>query len=173
MKKVFTLMVAAAIMFAGYAQNTPRYAASTRTWTFGNQTWSDAIRIPACDKSDSESSLSDPQCRSHTEGANTWFYYNWAYVEANQSTLCPSPWRVPTQSQIEALAGTTNIYSWIHEWDKAGFAYSGGMHEVGSIGSIWSSKSGYRSTAFFSYEDEWASAKYGRVDHGRQVRCVL
>jgi hypothetical protein len=37
---------------AGYAQTTPRYAASTQTWTFGEQIWSDAIHIPECNKTD-------------------------------------------------------------------------------------------------------------------------
>jgi hypothetical protein len=69
---------------------TPPYAASTLIWTFGEQQWSDAIRIPACNKTSSfTDSYTEPQCRSYTSGTNTWYYYNWPYVVANPSTMCP------------------------------------------------------------------------------------
>jgi hypothetical protein len=70
----------------------PRYAASNNAWTFGSSTltWSDAIRIPECNQSGFSSSTVTPKCRSYTDGTIR-YYYNWPYVTANRTTLCPSP----------------------------------------------------------------------------------
>jgi hypothetical protein len=68
-KKITIIMLCGVI--SGYAQNTPRYAASTTTWKYGEQTWSDAIQVPECDKEDFEAS-STPQCRSYTKDGTTW-----------------------------------------------------------------------------------------------------
>jgi hypothetical protein len=74
----------------------PPHAASTKTWTFGSKTWSDAIRIPACDKASFTDSEDTPDCRSYAIGGETGYYYNWAYVDAKKRSMCPVPWRVPS-----------------------------------------------------------------------------
>jgi uncharacterized protein (TIGR02145 family) len=99
----------------------PFYAASTQTWTIGNQTWSDFIQIPACDKEDYENNTTEPRCRSYTvsQGIHC-FYYNWAYVSQQAAMLCPSPWRVPTTHDFVtldiALEGNGNVRRESKEW---------------------------------------------------------
>jgi hypothetical protein len=64
MKKSLTIIMLCGFISC-YAQNTPPYAASAQTWTFGNQTWSDAIHMPGCNK-ESLIDLYDPDCCSYT-----------------------------------------------------------------------------------------------------------
>jgi hypothetical protein len=56
MKTIFVLIMLCGICY-GYAQ-TPPYAASTKTWQFGEQLWSDAIHEPLCNKEDDERAIS-------------------------------------------------------------------------------------------------------------------
>jgi hypothetical protein len=117
-------------------QNTPPHAAGTMTWTFGGQTWSDAIHCAECNKESFTESATDPQCRSYTSGTNTWYYYNWPYVNANKNILCPSPWRVPTHADFLYLVDHTTavnlLKNWvagdIENWDT-GDVRAGGMVE--------------------------------------------
>jgi hypothetical protein len=83
----------------------PQYAASTKTWTVGSQIWSDVINIPECDHDAFTNSNTDPYCRSYTTNGKKYYYYNWPYVNANNKTLCPSPWRVPSGDDYIALDG--------------------------------------------------------------------
>ena len=122
--KLFLMtMAAAAMVFAACSKDlynegsdTPPHAASTKTWVFGDQVWSDAIRIPECNKTSFEDSYTDPQCRSHTYRSKTWYYYNWPYVNAHGEQLCPSPWRVPTHEDFidlsDVVFGTDSLDSW-------------------------------------------------------------
>jgi hypothetical protein len=51
MKRIILLaLFAAAMAVCGYTQNTPPHAASAKTWTVGEQTWSDVIHMPECNK---------------------------------------------------------------------------------------------------------------------------
>jgi hypothetical protein len=70
MKKLITLIMLCGLVSA-YAQNTPPHAASTATWVIGDQTWSDAIHIPACDKKDFKESETAPRCRSYTSAGTS------------------------------------------------------------------------------------------------------
>jgi uncharacterized protein (TIGR02145 family) len=81
----------------------PQYAASAKTWKVSNQIWSDYINDPACGNTTLTSSTTNPYCRSYASGTNTWYYYNWPYVNANKDRLCPSPWHVPTMNEFAAL----------------------------------------------------------------------
>lgn len=105
-----SLLVAAAVcacskdMYTQDSDSPPPYAASAKTWVFGEQVWSDAIRLPECNKEDFDDSYDQPQCRSYSEGANTWFYYNWPFVNQRAYALCPTPWRVPTADDLEDFA---------------------------------------------------------------------
>jgi uncharacterized protein (TIGR02145 family) len=92
----------------GRLYNTPPYAASTQTWTIvhqtGNQTWSDVINIPECNKQGTHScDIYEPICRSYTANGITSYYYNWQYVTENYNKLCPMPWRVPSAADFVAL----------------------------------------------------------------------
>jgi hypothetical protein len=172
MKKILTILMLCGVCY-GYAQNTPRFAASTRTWTFGNQTWSDFIRIPECNKTSFTDSYTDPHCRSYTSGANTWFYYTWPYVAENADKLCPSPWRVPTKADFEILAKNVTGSQLASAWGLPGYAYGSSMYNVGTYGRYWSSTeldstNAYRLNYYSGGLYVSNNAKY----YGYQVRCV-
>jgi uncharacterized protein (TIGR02145 family) len=153
---------------------TPAYAASAQTWTFGSSTlvWSDAIQIPDCDKDDFADSDTDPKCRSYTEGANTWYYYNWPYVIDNAATLCPAPWRVPTKADFDALVAVTNAAGLIAAWGYGGYAYNSGISSTSTNSYYWSSTQYDNDYAYnLYYKSDKPLVSYNRF-FGFQVRCV-
>jgi hypothetical protein len=101
----------------------PLLAATARKWTFGTQTWSDAIQVPACAGSTFEYST-DPRCRTYANNGSTWYYYNWPYVDAHKETMCPTPWRVPTKDDLDALyesaGGSTGYETLFQHWGYGG-----------------------------------------------------
>jgi hypothetical protein len=123
-KLLFITMIAAAIAFAGCEKNTddktapsvyedekaPPYAASNKVWVFGEQTWSDAIHCPECDK-ESFISSNSPHCRSYTTNRKTFFYYNGAYAVSNAKKMCPYPWRIPNYNDILWLKDHVSHYN--------------------------------------------------------------
>jgi uncharacterized protein (TIGR02145 family) len=134
----------------------PQYAASTKTWTVGSQIWSDVINAPECDHNAFTNSDTDPYCRSYTINGIKWYYYNWPYVNKNQNTLCPSPWRVPTSEDFitldKAFGGSGEnrsevASSWIteHYIDAWGAAFNG--WHVGSASSGQGSALDYYSSS--------------------------
>jgi hypothetical protein len=138
MKTILTIIILCGVC-CGYAQNTPRYAASTKTWRIGNQTWSDAIQIPACNREYFEDSVDAPQCRSYTDNeGKTYYYYNLSYVEDNEAKLCPSPWRIPTKSDFETLVNNANKTRLITAWGYGGRAASSSVLNVDSQANYWS-----------------------------------
>jgi hypothetical protein len=176
--KIFLFLLiatATAIAVSGYAQDTPPYAASTHTWVFGEQTWSDVIHMPRCNKEDFTNSYTSLQCRSYTEGGNTWYYYNWAYVDANKDALCPSPWRVPSRSDMDALMSATNYSTLIGVWGYGGYALDNFISDENSYTYYWSSTKGSRNINFAYYlfycNDSLLVLVYDKR-LGYQVRCV-
>jgi uncharacterized protein (TIGR02145 family) len=164
---------------AAPAPTLPPYAASTQIWTIGEQTWSDAIHVPECNKGDFESSYTDPHCRSYTSGETTYYYYNWPYADQNAEALCPSPWHVPTTSDFAALNVELggNISGYIDTWGGAygGDANGGFVDDVGSAGFYWSSTANGSTRAY----DLYFNASGGVfpqsntiMSFGFQVRCV-
>jgi uncharacterized protein (TIGR02145 family) len=80
------------------------YTASTQTWTFGSQTWTDRVETTAlpCSVSTadiSEMSYSAPEYKA-IDGR---YYYNFSCVINNSEAMCPSPWRVPTKDDLDLL----------------------------------------------------------------------
>jgi TolB-like protein len=153
----------------------PPHAASARTWTFGNQMWSDAIQIPACNKTSFTDSYTDPHCRSYTEESNTWYYYNWAYVNTNAATLCPAPWRVPTKAGFDALGAVTTAAELHAAWGYGGYAYGSIVYYVSKDGAYWSSweTSSGANFAYSLHYNRSHLARNGEYGHyGFQVRCV-
>jgi hypothetical protein len=154
---------------------TPPLAASTQTWTFGEQTWSDAIHCPECNKGTFEDSNTDPQCRSYTKDGKTWYYYNWAYVDANKATMCPDPWRVPTKEDFETLVSNTTASTLVSEWGYGGTCVSSGtLYAQDGAAYYWSSTE-YDSGCV--YELGYGSSdvnpqNYVGKYYGQQVRCV-
>jgi uncharacterized protein (TIGR02145 family) len=181
-KLLFLLMIAAAV--AGCKKddeaesvNTPPLAASTQTSTFSDQTWSDAIHCPECNKETFEDSDTDPQCRSYTEDGKTWYYYNWAYVDANKATMCPDPWRVPTREEFNNFVSNTTYSMVTDAWGYGGgVVRDGNASGVSSAFGYWSAtkQSDYNSDYAWNvrFEDGHQILEYIRRSIGLQVRCV-
>jgi hypothetical protein len=157
----------------------PPDAASTQTWTFGEQTWSDLIQISACNKPGFTLSNDNTSCRSDKSGKDGTlrYYYNWAYVLANAATLCPGPvWRVPSDADFKSLVATPGVtYSSLaNAWGLGGYVGQTGMEHVDDYGALGS-------TVTQTYNTYWGLYYYaGRAPYagtsvlylGQQVRCV-
>jgi uncharacterized protein (TIGR02145 family) len=167
----------------------PQYAASAQIWTIGEQTWSAAIQIPACNKTSFTYSDTVPDCHSYTSGTNTWYYYNWTYVELNAAQLCPSPWRVPAYTDFCTLdknitgasACPTRVESFgPFETDKYenlwGCDWGGtGLGEVGKMVYYWSSTQHKHKYAFGTYMRKRTSVApvVSYLKNNRaEIRCV-
>jgi hypothetical protein len=186
MKKHLFLMLiaAAALMFAGCdkkdaddeltpgvneeIKDAPPHAASKKAWVFGDQTWSDAIHIPACNKGNFIESNTSPDCRSLAG----WHYYNWPYVNANATTLCPSPWRVPTVTDFTTLVSNTTDAALINAWGYGGRANGSDMEYVTSYAFYWSSTENGNLAYNLLYYSGYLVAGGNYKDVGLQVRCV-
>jgi hypothetical protein len=166
-----------AVGVAQAALTTPPNAASTQTWVFGEQTWSDAIQIPDCNKTDFTNDYNNPQCRSYTSD-KLRYYYNWAYVNQNAATLCPSPWRVPSQADFNMLVSNTTASTLHSDWGFGGYCMSSGsVSYQGTSAYYWSSTENSSSTNnayFLSYTSSiFYSQDNTYKNSGLQVRCVL
>jgi hypothetical protein len=161
-----------AVNVAQAALTTPPHAASPNTWTFGEQTWSDAIQIPECNKTSFTDSYTDPHCRSYTENGKTWYFYNWSYVCTNEVMLCPTPWRVPSRSDFQLLVGNATVATLRTAWGDGGWCLSDRV-DIGGEPELWSTTVYDGTTAYSIYEmyGEYQVARLNR-DSGIQVRCV-
>jgi hypothetical protein len=148
----------------------PNTAYSTTTWIIGAQTWTDRIIIPACNKTALTSSTITPDCRSYNDSGTLRYYYNWPYVNAYASALCPSPWRVPSLSDIDALVSNTNNSAMIGAW---GYGGSGVWFNVSTEARFWLSTESFGTSAYFLHYD---SSRLGlaSIDKSEpcQLRCV-
>jgi uncharacterized protein (TIGR02145 family) len=199
MKQLLTILMLCGVC-CGYAQNTPPYAASTKTRVIENadgtikQTWSDAIQVPGCDKKSFTDSYTVPHCRSYTEGADTWYYYNWPYVDKNAELLCPSPWRVPSAADFCALdkalfntatcadraeASPDVTAKYITAWGGSygGNIYNTTINHTGSHAYYWSSTANPGDTLYAHYlyflADGYVAPQISYNKYfGFQVRCV-
>jgi uncharacterized protein (TIGR02145 family) len=166
----------------------PQYAASTKTWTVGTQTWSDVIKIPTCNKASYSAGSTTADCRNN---GSYGYLYSWTYVQNNASTLCPSPWSVPTSADFctldKALFGTSTCASrstatgyTTYNGSKWGGSFGGNVegHGIlqyqGSDGDYWSRSSASGENAYhLYYHAKLVTPQH--ADHrgyGFQVRCV-
>jgi uncharacterized protein (TIGR02145 family) len=160
----------------------PPPSAGTKTYTCGTQTWSEPIKIAACNKSSWSSSTANPECRSNYYNSNMYYYYNWAYVNANKGVMCPAPWHVPTRTEFldliscMTLAGTEDQY-WPETsvWGgaRAGKAYTLDMYDVGNLGAYGSTY--VHGTTWYFLEILYGGARINNDGQGigLQIRCVL
>jgi hypothetical protein len=177
------MMAAAAIAFAGCSDDddsaqTPPLAATTQIWTFGDQTWSDAIQMPDCNKETFEESYTAPQGRSYTYGGKTFYYYNWPYVNINKSKMCPSPWRVPTYEDFKTLRSNITPSALVNAWGFGGMVIMDSDHPMLAVNlaaDYWSSTENSNETDnAYGFSSSNSSMFYLDADKvlGMQVRCV-
>jgi hypothetical protein len=163
------------LLFCPLAAATPPHAASTHTWTLGGLTWSDAIQMPGCNKTGFTGSYNEPHCCSYTSGTTTWYYYNWPYVHHNATPLCPTPWRVPTRTDFDALANEMARSRLTGDWGYGGWCGSDGtLRNQGAWAEYWSSTEHSRGTAYYLFYDSGSVSAQNAVNKnaGFQVRCV-
>jgi hypothetical protein len=160
----------------------PPYAASANTLKFGESPliWSDWINVPDCNTTEASFSYgdTDPKCRSNTSEPNTWYYYNWHYVHANAVEMCPSPWRVPSTEDFQALAtAATNGATLTAAWGLPGYADGGSVGQAGQAGYLWATtvyegdSSGQAYGLSYTSSDVRGNAKDSKY-YGQSVRCV-
>jgi uncharacterized protein (TIGR02145 family) len=160
------------------ARITPTNAASTTTWTFGTQTWSDAIHCPECDKDRFSASYTDPQCRSFTYAGKSYYYYNWVYVNANKENMCPAPWRVPTSADFNTLESNSDLFNLLRNaWGYTGAVVygDGEVTELEGGAMYWSSTADPEDSDnayLFVYGNDMVMGGYSNKRAGLHVRCV-
>lgn len=167
-------------VYAAASANRPPYAASDTVWEFGAQAWSAAIHDPYCDQYKEFIEKKDEvKCSHHTDENGTRYYYNWPYVHlygddnatGEGDKLCPSPWRMPTKSDLQTLCdysvpqtlsaawgfgaspGDPNL-EWAYYWSKTRYEYS-----YDYAYALWYNRS------------DWMVNDV-HVEDGKQVRCV-
>ncbi|MDR3140948.1 MAG: fibrobacter succinogenes major paralogous domain-containing protein [Tannerellaceae bacterium] len=157
--------------------NAPVHAATHKVWVFGDQTWSDAIQIPECNKESFENSETKPDCRNYTQGDTTWYYYNWAYMDAHKDEMCPSPWRIPSKADFVSLIANTDAATLSAEWGYGGFAYGSSMSVVDLGAYYWSSTvynsdPNYYYVYYLYYNSDNLSIITTFRESGFQIRCI-
>jgi hypothetical protein len=170
------ITVAQEAAFTSYeAADAPPQAASNKVWVFGDQIWSDRIvAMPSnCTQTISLDLLSYTIAEYRVyEGRN---YYSWSCMNAAQATLCPSPWRVPSQQDGNTLISNTNCSTLIYAWDYGGQANGSFMVNVNSQAYYWSTTlfdGGMTYAYSLAYDSRFLVMSGNHKGIGFQVRCV-
>jgi uncharacterized protein (TIGR02145 family) len=138
--------------------------ATTQTWSIQGtganshitQIWSDAVTATACNKSDFSGGSAgnfNADCRSNPNYPGDLF--SWCAVVRFQHTLCPTPWRVPTQQDFidldRALGGNGSNRTDVTVRNKL-------IATSGIVGQFWGGTyGGYCSSGgSLSVQDSWA-----------------
>jgi hypothetical protein len=160
---------------------TPPCAASTQTWTFGAQRWSDKLE---CTPSNCASTLSlsdeyppPPDLAAQYAVSAGRYYYNWLCVDVARSDMCPSPWRVPTQTDLNTLRSNTTPSALASIWGYGGVLTGSTIDNESSRGYYWSSTESTSISIAAMHMQVISSDTYlyiGAMNKGfgAQVRCV-
>ncbi|MDR3132451.1 MAG: fibrobacter succinogenes major paralogous domain-containing protein [Prevotellaceae bacterium] len=148
------------------------------TWSCGSQVWSGMLRNPAGCSGASTMSTDDPpsQAQYKDNGTTYGYYYNWTCVHTYASTLCPSPWRVPDQSDFDTLiscAGGSNGTTLAAAWGLPGNTHYDQVYAVGTHGFFWSVSEYTQTTAYrLAIEPAVQKSSPSLKQYGMPVRCV-
>jgi hypothetical protein len=141
--------------------------------TAGSLTLSNALRtvVPGCTATNSLSSNSTPPAQYVDYTMSYGFYYNGTCVKNNKSLLCPSPWRLPTRTDTEALitwSGCCNLYN---AFGTKGYWNINNLVETNAAGYIWveNGASDLGSLRWVMNDTYWY---YMSDASGIQIRCV-
>jgi hypothetical protein len=151
---------------------TPPGAASTQTWTYDTQTWSDVIQISECATASFKVDGQTPSCCSSSATGRLLYYYNWAYVNANKGKMCPSPWRVPTKGDLDGLTASATGSKVFDDWKATGAFVNGSLGWT-AYSMLWSSTEYNDTYAYYMdlkiyYWDKTTEPKIS----GMPVRCI-
>jgi hypothetical protein len=154
---------------------TPSGAASTQTWIFGSQTWSDRVVVApsGCASVTTLSETSYPPAQYKI--SSNRYYYNWTCVNTASTQLCPSPWRVPTRDDFNTLGNNATGSTLGSAWGYGGYAAGNNIYATDSYGYYWSSTELGGGNAYYfchlTSSTLTTTAPANQV-FGYQVRCV-
>jgi uncharacterized protein (TIGR02145 family) len=176
----------------------PPGAASTQTWVIGTQTWSAPLKKAqtGCTESTDFGTSNTPTTamyRSSGLYTGSGYLYNWKCVSEQSTDLCPSPWRVPTATDLcdldKALFNASRCVNrsdvplsditakYINLWGGAygGFATEKTVNATGYSGLYWAVWS-YTSEHAYNLHFNTSGVVYPELSDlkrfGFQVRCV-
>jgi hypothetical protein len=156
-----------------YEPNTP-HAASTQTWTYGAQTWSDVVVVNPVECIQPDTLSTTDYLAAEYQEHYGHVYYKWACVVAAQATLCPAPWRVPSEADFHKIAAA----GW--DWLSANWGF-GGMWSAapapidapGKRARLLSITPGGVSGIYLRWElDRDMLVVYSNLIQATEVRCV-
>jgi hypothetical protein len=160
----------------------PPLAATMQIWRFGDYVWSDRIIVPECNKEDWTADAQGRRCRSFNDEGTLRYYYNWEYTNRNRAEMCPSPWGLPTDGQLNNLKNAKTVQELTDAW-----GLGGQVNENGSMGNQDDGivASGQAIYDWIDWPTNWywfwvrlwyppggASVGYSPIGVGMQVRCV-
>jgi uncharacterized protein (TIGR02145 family) len=173
---------------------TPPGAASTQTWTIGNQTWSAYLKKAqtGCNATTNFGSAGVPASalyRSSGLYSESGYLYNWKCVNDYATQLCPSPWRVPTSADFVALdkalggsggyenASVTWVTSnYVTKWGGvyAGYGLYTSVYEGGYSSSTWANSTTGNNGYVMLFRNDGSKSPLHNVakSHGLLARCV-
>jgi hypothetical protein len=150
--------------------------AGTATWTFCSQVWSGALRqaVAGCASMTTLSTALPPPAQYRVYDATSGYFYNWTCVNENAETMCPSPWRVPTKTDLETLNNCTAAKIIPADWGLNGTADGSSIVNRGSNSNYWSNTTERLNVAWrmgvTSYGPGGLSETYQYM--GMEIHCV-
>ena len=149
--------------------------ASTQTWTYGTQTWSDRIVADVTNCTKTQSLTTSNANATQYKVSGNRYYYTWTCAYNNRYLFCPSPWRLPTRDDFTALIGAVTNTTLVNDWGLGGNANGGSMYNT-SYGYYWSSTE-YSTISHayllnYSNNNTLSASNYHLKYNGFQVRCV-
>jgi uncharacterized protein (TIGR02145 family) len=172
---------------------------SSKTWTVGSQTWSDAVMATGCKKNSYKGHIIEndmyiyfADCR---QAPGYGDHFSWDAVNIYKSQLCPDGWRVPTAADFLALnlalggkdVGLDGDYAdpaiaekFLSDWGGEPGGVTSGFGALlgsGTLAFYWSQTEYDRENSFGSHfsVDGWGwifPAWWASKFQGKVVRCI-
>ena len=162
------------------ASSEPPDAVGSSWFVCGTQTWSGPLRNPAgCSHETSLYAVNPPPAQYYDRGSSYGYYYTWTCVNTYATTLCPSPWRVPTSSDFSTLIACASSGAY-HGCGAAmrtafgthGYVLGNGLYNT-QLGYFWSNNELSNSSAYVLRFDDGSAVVQGTTKRtGSQVWCV-
>jgi hypothetical protein len=146
---------------------------SPTTWSYGGRIWTDHIVGPdTCAKTKFIASNTSPECAYHVSNDVPRYYYNYPYAIQYASVLCPPPWRIPVQADVEALVSAVQASTLLTAW-----GIDGGYYDVDLWHSVLQrSYYLYRCTTgagcYVHNESTYHEPRQSDAKYGYELHCV-